>query len=94
MATEPTSPMELLRRLVMDYGDRCDDHATCSCSMAQAARMVKSVCGIGGVDDGTLRVCCSTHEHVLCAHHYAVTHFVETAPEFDPKRACNALRSV
>lgn len=50
------------------------------------------VCAIGGVNDGTLRVCCSTHRHILCAHHYAVTHFVETAPEFDPKRACNALR--
>lgn len=52
------------------------------------------VCAIGGADDGTLRVCCSTHQHILCAHHYARTHFVETMPEHDPKRACNALRLV
>lgn len=43
--------------------------------------MSDAVCEIGGVDDGTLRVCCSTHQKVLCAHHYAVTHFVETMPE-------------
>ena len=52
------------------------------------------VCAIGKVDDGTLRVCCSTHQHTLCGHHYAVTHFVETTPEFDRKYACNAVRLV
>lgn len=52
------------------------------------------VCAIGNVDDGTLRVCCSTHGHVLCAHHYARTHFVEVVPEFDPSYACNARRLV
>lgn len=40
------------------------------------------VCAIGKVNDGTLRVCCSTHQHVLCAHHYARTHFVETDPSW------------
>lgn len=48
------------------------------------------VCAIGKVDDGTLRVCCSTHRHVLCAHHYARTHFVMTAAEYDATAACNA----
>jgi hypothetical protein len=48
-----------------------------------------AVCAIGGVDDGTLRVCCSTHQHVLCGHHYAVTHFVCTAADYDGP-ACTA----
>jgi hypothetical protein len=51
---------------------------------------VTDVCAIGKVDDGTLRVCCSTHLHVLCAHHYARTHFVMTMPEYDAIAACNA----
>lgn len=49
-----------------------------------------SVCAIGKVDDGTLRVCCSTHEATLCAHHYARTHFVEVAAEWPVEFACNA----
>lgn len=52
--------------------------------------MATDVCAIGKVDDGTLRVCCSTHQHVLCAHHYAVTHFVETMPAHAPENACDA----
>lgn len=58
------------------------------------AEGLDAVCAIGGVDDGTLRVCCTTHRHVLCGHHYARTHFVETSPEFDPERACNARKQV
>lgn len=41
------------------------------------------VCRFGGVNDGTLRVCCSSHNDLLCAHHYARTHFVETMPEYN-----------
>lgn len=48
-----------------------------------------AVCAIGKVDDGTLRVCCSTHQHVLCGHHYARSHFVEVGPEWNA-RPCNA----
>lgn len=40
------------------------------------------VCAFGGQDDGTLRICCSSHGDVLCAYHYARTHFVETMPEW------------
>lgn len=36
------------------------------------------VCELGRIDDGTLRVCCEAHGRVLCAGHYALTHFVET----------------
>jgi hypothetical protein len=32
---------------------------------------------------------CSTHQHTLCAHHYAVTHFVETMPAHAPEHACD-----
>lgn len=42
-----------------------------------------SVCRFGQVDDGTLRICCSSHSDILCAHHYARTHFVETDPAFN-----------
>lgn len=52
------------------------------------------VCAIGKVDDGTLRVCCSTHQYVLCAHHYARTHFVETVGAWAPEFACNRPRLV
>lgn len=55
----------------------------------------RPVCAVGGVDDGTLRVCCSSHGHLLCAHHYARTHFVETMPEWDgPTCAERAERAV
>lgn len=47
-----------------------------------------AVCAIGGRDDGTLRVCCSAHQQVLCAHHYARTHFVETMEEYH-QPGCN-----
>lgn len=56
--------------------------------------LTAEVCAIGKVNDGTLRVCCSTHQHTLCAHHYARTHFVETVGEWAPEFACNALRVV
>jgi hypothetical protein len=56
-------------------------------SLAAAEAAVHSkrahVCRFGGVDDGTLRVCCSTHKDVLCAYHYARTHFVETDPAWN-----------
>ena len=45
-------------------------------------------CSVGGRNDGTLRVCCSTHGKTLCAHHYARTHFVETMPEFAWEFSC------
>lgn len=48
-----------------------------------------SVCAIGGRDDGTLRVCCSSHGDILCVHHYARTHFVETMPEYGREHACS-----
>jgi hypothetical protein len=47
-------------------------------------------CAIGGIDDGTLRVCCSTHGATMCAHHYARTHYVETAEEWPKWYACNS----
>ena len=47
------------------------------------------ICQVGGFDDGTLRVCCSTHQMVLCAHHYARTHFVETMPAWHAEHACS-----
>ena len=37
---ENTENVEALRDVVVDYGDRCDDHAACQCSMARAARLV------------------------------------------------------
>lgn len=49
------------------------------------------ICEMGGFDDGTLRVCCSTHQRVLCAHHYARTHFVETMSAWQAEHACNPL---
>ena len=52
-------------------------------------RQLMNVCEIGGVDDGSLRVCCSSHGKTLCAKHYAVTHFVEVGPESNAK-PCNA----
>jgi hypothetical protein len=50
---------------------------------------VNEVCEIGDVDDGTLRVCCSTHQVTMCAHHYARTHFVETDPAWPHEFACD-----
>lgn len=44
--------------------------------------LAQLVCAFGGQNDGTLRVCCSAHGDVLCAYHYARTHFVETMPEW------------
>lgn len=54
---------------------------------------LNEVCAIGGVDDGSLRLCCSTHEKVLCAHHYARTHFVETDSAYPSEFACTLLVS-
>jgi hypothetical protein len=51
---------------------------------------MSDVCVIGKVDDGTLRVCCSSHGKTLCAHHYARTHFVEVDPAWPVDQACNA----
>ena len=48
-----------------------------------------SVCAVGKVDDGTLRVCCSSHMETLCAHHYARTHYVQTMPAWAEEFACN-----
>lgn len=48
------------------------------------------LCEIGGVDDGTVRLCCSTHQKWLCLHHYAITHFVETFGPWMLHNACNA----
>lgn len=45
--------------------------------------MSAAVCRFGKVDDGTLRVCCSSHSYVLCAYHYARTHFVEVDPAYN-----------
>jgi hypothetical protein len=78
---------------VLGSGFRC----SCDCRAAPAVEFVTGpvmatatdICAIGGVDDGTLRVCCSTHQHVLCAHHYARTHFVETVGEWHEEFACN-----
>lgn len=47
------------------------------------------VCEIGLVNDGTLRICCSAHQTVLCAHHYARTHFVETSAWWHDEAACD-----
>jgi hypothetical protein len=47
-----------------------------------------TTCEIGGYDDLTLRVCCSTHDKLLCAHHYARTHFVETDPAWPKEFSC------
>jgi hypothetical protein len=55
-------------------------------------RQAGDVCAIGGADDGTLRVCCSTHLLVLCAHHYARSHFVEMMRSFAPEHACDYNR--
>jgi hypothetical protein len=41
------------------------------------------VCEVGNGNDGTLRVCCSSHDALICEHHYARTHFVETSPAWD-----------
>lgn len=53
-----------------------------------------TTCYIGGKDDGTLRVCCTTHNKVVCAHHYARTHFVETDPAWPAEHACSPLGAV
>lgn len=47
-------------------------------------------CAIGGGDDGDLLICCSAHRVVLCRHHYARTHFVETDEAWPIEFACNA----
>jgi hypothetical protein len=47
-------------------------------------------CEIGGMNDGTLRVCCSSHGKTLCAHHYARTHFVETDPAWPLIESCTS----
>jgi hypothetical protein len=48
-------------------------------------------CEIGGMNDGTLRVCCSTHQKVLCHHHYCRTHFDEVSPQWHPVYSCDFL---
>jgi hypothetical protein len=45
-------------------------------------------CAVGGGNDGTLRTCCSAHDAIMCAHHYARTHFVETDPAWDVEHSC------
>jgi hypothetical protein len=44
---------------------------------------VAAVCEVGNGNDGTLRVCCSSHDAMMCEHHYARTHFVETSPAWN-----------
>jgi hypothetical protein len=48
------------------------------------------VCAIGGKDDGSLRVCCSSHGKVLCGKHYARSHFVEVGTDWE-RTACNEV---
>jgi hypothetical protein len=50
-----------------------------------------NVCAIGKHEHDTVQPCCSTHKKLLCAHHYARTHFVETDPAWADDQACDLV---
>lgn len=50
---------------------------------SETPRDADPVRGIGCDDDGTLEVCCSSHNLLMCRYHYARFHFVETDPRYN-----------
>jgi len=47
------------------------------------------VCQQGGQTHPDLSICCSTHKHWLCPHHYDRTHFNMVSPTYGLEHACN-----
>lgn len=72
---------------------RTDERDAMVAAANEALSLLLGACDQGGRNDGTLRVCCSTHKKILCGHHYARTHFVEIDPDWAPEHACNAVSS-